>query len=296
MKKRCLILVNAYSRLSSSLNQSARLKEEFARLGVSADVRRNDDFSCRVEEGGELFCGCREEYDFCVYLDKDKYRARMLEKCGMRLFNRAEAIETCDDKMLTSIALSGGGVPMPRTLPGLLCYNPEEGVSARALDDVERLLGYPVIVKSSYGSLGSGVFKADDRLALGKIAEDLKCTPHLFERFVPESSGRDARVIVIGGRVVAAMRRSSYSDFRSNLELGGSGSPLAADEELSALCVRAADLLGLDYCGVDVLFGREGYLVCEVNSNAFFGGMERVTGINVARAFAEHMCGAIYGK
>lgn len=292
--KKCLILVNAYSRLKSALNQSDRLKEEFARLGVIADVRPNDFFVCSVEEGGGLACAA-DGYDFCVYLDKDKYAARMLEKCGLRLFNHAQAIEMCDDKMLTSIALSGRSIPMPRTLPGLLCYSPEEPVKESVLDDVERALGYPVVIKSSYGSLGSGVFRADNREELEDIAEKLKCTPHLFQRYVAESAGRDARVIVIGGNVVAAMQRRSATDFRSNLELGGEGSPLEPDERLKAVCVGAAEALGLDYCGVDVLFGESGYLVCEVNSNAFFGGMERVTAINVAREYAKYMFSEVYG-
>ncbi len=292
--KKCLILVNAYSRLKSSLNQSARLKEEFSSLGVRAEVRPNDFFACEVSEGGDIV-RTAEDYDFCVYLDKDKYVARMLEKCGLRLFNPAEAIETCDDKMLTAIALSGCGVAMPRTLPGLLCYNPEEEVKEGVLDEVERRLGYPVIIKTAYGSLGSGVFKADGRAELKVIAEKVKCMPHLFQRCVAASAGTDARVIVVGGRVIAAMRRQSAGDFRSNLELGGQGFPLVPDKELTKLCQKVASLVCPDYCGIDVLFGEGGYLVCEVNSNAFFGGMEKVTGINVAGAYARYMYGEVYG-
>ena len=62
------------------------------------------------------------------------------------------------------------------------------------------------------------------------------------------------------------------------------------------LCLKVAKILNLDYCGVDVLFGKDGYLICEVNSNAFFDGIEAATGINVARAYAEHICSQIYGK
>lgn len=290
--KKCLILVNAYSRLKSSLNQSARLREEFSLLGVKADVRLNDFFACEETEGGCIKNNAAG-YDFCVYLDKDKYIARMLEKCGMRLFNSSVAIETCDDKMLTAIALAGV-VPMPATLPGALCYNPELPVKESILDGVECRLGYPVIVKSSYGSLGSGVFKAGNRAELRAIAEKLKCEPHLFQQYIAESAGEDARVIVVGGKVVAAMKRKSCGDFRSNLELGGTGSPLEPDGELAHMCIRAARALGLDYCGVDVLFGKSGYLVCEVNSNAFFGGIEMVTGVNVARAYARYICDKIY--
>lgn len=293
--KRCLIIVNAYSRLKSALNQSARLKEEFARLGVTADVRPNDFFPCAVEEGGTLSCSA-ENYDFCVYLDKDKYVARMLEKCGMRLFNSAAAIEDCDDKMLTSIKLADCGIPMPLTLPGLLCYTPGERVKESALDEVERRLGYPVIVKASYGSLGSGVFKAENRAQLEQIAQKLQCSPHLFERYVANSAGRDVRIITVGGKVVAAMLRQSDCDFRSNIELGGTGSPFVADGQLTALCQRVARHICPDYCGIDVLFGEEGYLVCEVNSNAFFGGIERVTGVNVAKIYAQYMYDEVYGE
>ena len=291
--KKCLILVNAYSQLKSSLNQSARLAEEFEKLGVKAEIKRNDFFACYVGEGGKL-CSRAQGYDFCVYLDKDKYISAMLEKSGLPLFNSHSSIQLCDDKMLTSIALADSGVPLPETMAGLLCYEPRCDVSEVALEEVAQRLSYPLIVKSSYGSLGRGVFKADDFSSLLAVARELRCTPHLFQRFVCESAGRDVRVIVVGGKVVAAMLRSSESDFRSNIELGGVGAPYAVDDELSKICIRTAEILGLDYCGIDVLLGEGGYLVCEVNSNAFFGGIERVTGINVARAYAKHIYDKIY--
>ena len=295
--KRCLILVNAYSRLKSSLNQSQRLRDEFAALGVAADIRANDFFACAVERDGSLSCSVTG-YDFCIYLDKDKYVARMLERSGLRLFNSSRAIEDCDDKMLTSIKLSGAGIPMPRTLPGLLCYSADAAapVGEDVLNAIERALGYPVVVKSCYGSLGNGVFKADDRGGLLSVAQKLKCVPHLFQQFIGESAGRDVRVIVVGGTVRAAMLRASSTDFRSNLELGGVGSPFEPDEELRRLCGHVSKLICPDYCGIDVLFGRDGYLVCEVNSNAFFGGIERVTGINVAAAYAQYIYDSVYGE
>ena len=292
--KKCVIVVNAYSRLQSSLNQSQRLRQEFADMGVQADIYPADALGCAVEEDGSLSCAL-SGYDFCVYLDKDKYAARMLEKLGMRLFNSARAVEDCDDKMQTFIRLADMGIPMPKTLPAPLCYDPQMPVKEDILRGVERELGYPVIIKSAYGSLGAGVFMASDWVQLKAAAERLKCSPHLFQRYVAESCGRDVRVIVVGGRVVAAMERRSRGDFRSNIELGGVGRPFTPDEALAKLCVRAAEGLGLDYCGADVLFGREGYLLCEVNSNAFFGGIERVAGINVAREYALYMYKTIYG-
>lgn len=294
--KRGLILTNAYSNSEHSLNQSKRLKEELEKMGVAIAIKRNDFFIARIDDNGRLVGDSLSEYDFCIYLDKDKYVSLMLEKCGMRLFNNHHAIEACDDKMLTAILLSDNSIPMPYTLPGLLCYDPSERVKQETLDDVAKTLGFPLIVKSSYGSLGKDVFKADDMNQLRDIADKVKCAPHVFQRYVKSSFGKDIRIIAIGGKVVAAMLRSSNGDFRSNLELGGVGKTMRIDQGLKRQCERIASLLGLDYCGIDVLLGEDKYYICEVNSNAFFCGFEAVTGINVAQKYAEHICREIYGK
>lgn len=293
--KRALILVNAYSKLQHSLNQSERLRAELARLGVDAEIRHNDFFISSIDGDGNLTADTRE-YDFCIYLDKDKYVSEMLEKSGLRLFNSSTAIADCDDKMITSIRLSGHDIPLPSTLPGLLCYDPAEPIREETLDRIEARLGYPLIAKESYGSLGKGVYKIDNRAALRDVAERLKCKPHLFQAFVGSSFGRDIRVIVIGGQCVAAMIRQSNGDFRSNLELGGVGTPMTPSPELKTLCERVAAVLRLDYCGIDLLFGENGYLICEVNSNAFFGGIESVTHINIAERYARYICSVMYGQ
>ena len=289
--KRAIIIINAYSTLPTGLNQAERLKTEFALLGVNAEIRRNGFFAY-LDGNGELVNELAG-YDFCVYLDKDKYASDVLEKSGLRLFNSHAAVRVCDDKMETHLALAGNGVPMPPTIGGLLCY--DAGAEVKGLDFIERTLGYPVIVKESYGSLGKGVYKADDRQALETLCEKLKCTPHLFQKFISTSAGKDVRVIVIGGKAVAAMQRKSDTDFRSNLELGGTAKRVEIDDCLRDICELTAKTLKLDYCGIDLLYGKNGgYLVCEVNSNAFFGGIERVTGVNIARLYAEYICSKIY--
>lgn len=282
--KKAIILVNAYTQSQSELNQPNRIREELEARGVCAQICRNGFFA-------ENFT--REKADFVVYLDKDKYAARLLEK-KTRLFNRAEAVELCDDKMLTHIALQG--VPMPETLAGALCYTPSVPVRKDVLDEAERRLGYPMILKESFGSLGKGVYKADTREELETLAENLKCKPHLFQKFIVRSAGSDLRVIVIGGKAVGAMRRVSKDDFRSNAELGGIGESVPLDAQAAELAERVANILKLDYCGVDLLYGDRGYLLCEVNSNAFFGTFERVTGINVAALYTGYMIKEIYGE
>lgn len=293
--KKGLILLNAYSRLAPAQNQAQKLKREFSALGVEACVRKNDEFALQLNSRGEIENGLKN-YDFCVYLDKDKYISHMLEKSGVRLFNCHAAIQACDDKMLTAILLSNRGVPMPETIPAPLCYSPSEQINPDRLKTVAKRLGFPLIVKACYGSRGQSVYKAESFENLLALAEELKCLPHLYQRFIAESSGRDVRVIVIGGKVVAAMLRSSQTDFRSNIDLGGKGQKFTPDKNLISLCRRVAKILNLDYCGIDVLLANDGYYICEVNSNAFFDGIEAATGVNVARAYAEYIYGKIYGK
>lgn len=278
---KAVILINPYLTQESEFYQPERLRTELAALGVSSDIVPNVGL---VQVGKEICETLTATYDFCIYLDKDKYTPRALEAQGMRLFNRALAVETCDDKLLTHLALQG--LPMPETIPAPLCY--KEGAVTDARFVGERL-GYPVVVKECFGSFGQQVYLANDEGELCALSQSLRLRPHLYQKFIAESVGRDLRVIAVGGEAVACMERVSKSGFRSNIACGGEGKPFTADGEVRSLVKAVTERIGLDYCGVDLLFGKDGYLICEVNSNAFFGGIEKVTGVNVARAYAEYM-------
>lgn len=290
-----VILINAYLKSDAHSAQAMRLQEELANVGLHTEIVRNDNFFAYVD-GGNIHSSLSKKYGFCVYLDKDKYVSEMLEETGLRLFNRHCAVRDCDDKMQTYIRLAGKGIPLVKTLPGLLCYLPSEEIRLQTVLRIEEEIGYPVVIKESFGSLGKNVFLAEDRQTLLSVMEMLKCRPHIFQKAVQTSMGKDLRVIVVGGKAVGGMLRTSKTDFRSNIELGGEGAPYPLSEEIASLCVRVAEILQLDYCGIDILFGEnDAPLICEVNSNAFFGGFERVTGINVARAYAKHIYKEITG-
>ena len=287
-----MIVVNGYSTSYNSLNQSKRLKEEFEKLGVQIDIINNDFFIAYIGNEGDIHTRI-PNYDFCIYLDKDKYISQMLERKGMRLFNCHQAIQDCDDKMLTFIKLSGHGINMPLTLPGLLCYDKHAKVKEHIFDMIETTLGYPLIIKNSYGSLGKGVYKVNNQMELREMSEQLRCVPHLFQKFISTSIGRDIRIIVIGEKVVASMLRYSEKDFRSNIELGGIGEKINLPASLAQECVKISRLLNLDYCGIDMLIGEKTYYLCEVNSNAFFGAIEKVSGVNIAKEYAQYVISKI---
>lgn len=291
MMRKGLILINAYARLDSIMNQTRRLKEEFNKLGVEIDIKHDDEFNVIIEDTkvkNDYF-----KYDFAIYLDKDKYLSKMLEKSGLRLFNKAKAIDLCADKMETYIALANHGFNMPKTLPGLMCLNADEDVS-KSVDIIEKKLGYPIVVKSSYGSLGKNVYLINNKEELLSIADELKNKPHLFQEALKESFGTDIRVIIIGGKFIGAMQRKSETDFRSNIAQGAKAYPIEITDELKNICINVAEVLDLDYCGIDILVSNGKYYICEVNSNAFFMAFEQTTGINVAEAYAKYVISEIY--
>lgn len=284
-----LIAVNAYIKNKSQISQAERIAEEFSALGVTAEIKKNFNLA-NVSENAVT----PPDYGFCVFLDKDRVAARLLEKGGMRLFNSAAAIEVCDDKMLTNTALANGGFNIPDCIYAPLCYNAGSDVNGDFLNEVAKKLGFPLVAKTNYGSLGAGVSLIKNTVELGEYEKQNLTLPHFYQQFIDCGAGEDTRVIVIGGKAVCAMRRRNESDFRSNIELGGKGENYPLTEELAKLCDAVAKTLNLDYCGVDILTDKSGKLyVCEVNSNAFFAAAERVCNVNVAKAYAQYMLEAI---
>ena len=284
-----LIVINAYPNGAKFYRQAERIAEELRALGCKMDVKRNGEIYATLSGQGEFFLSFAEKYDFAIYLDKDKYLGRALEASGLKLYNSAKAIETCDDKMQTYFALRNAGVALAKSIPAPLCYTPSAKVDGKFLENVARELGFPLVVKKSYGSFGAGVQLVHGMPELIETANKVLYEPHFYQEYVKQSSGKDIRVIVIGDKAVAAMERVAQNgEFRSNIELGGTGKRVALPEKYEQTALKAAAALGLDYCGVDLLEVGDG-LVCEVNSNAFFEGIENVTGVNVAKAYAEYI-------
>ena len=258
-------------------------------MGVETETAANDGFAAYVEDG-RVKCGLTS--DFVLYFDKERIVARLLEKAGIRVFNSAAATEICDDKMLTHAVLADNGILMPDTVAGPMCYAPEAKIDDGYIRRVVAEFGFPVVVKECYGSFGEQVYLCGDELSLRCKLDEIKTKPYLLQRYEQASSGRDLRVIVIGGRAVCAMKRVNADDFRSNAARGGRCEAAAIPDDVADMCERAAKIIGLDYCGVDVLLTDPPKII-EVNSNAMFEAMERATGINVAELYAAHIVNTV---
>lgn len=287
---RGLIIINGYPNGEKFYRQGERLKAALENQGAEADVLKNGEVYALLQKDGGIALELPREYGFAVYLDKDKYLGYMLEGAGLRLFNPARAVEICDDKMTTYLALRKAGLSLAETIPAPLCYTPNASPDDKFLKKVSDKLGFPLVVKKSYGSFGAGVRLVHGMPQLRETAREFLYTPHFYQRYIAESCGKDLRVIVVGGRAVGGMERvAANREFRSNIELGGTGRNADLKAEYAHAAESAAKALGLDYCGVDLLETEDGPMICEVNSNAFFEGFEAATGIDVAEKYAEYI-------
>lgn len=280
---KCAIIANGYCRIDAMTDQVESIKNALLKREVCVDVIYTDRLIAYLKDSNVAVLP--EKYLFIVYLDKDVYLSRLLEKSGYRLINSAKAIELCDDKMKTYITLAGENIAFPDTVSSPLNY---ACVPDNLYAEIENRLGYPVVVKEVYGSMGKSVYLCKNRDELISMRNSLIGKPHLYQKFTG-AKGKDIRVIVIGKKAIGAMQRVNKKDFRSNIQAGGEGYFMPLNEELKAISEKAANVLGLDYCGVDVLEDNGKYYICEVNSNAFFKGFTAATGIDVAEAYADFL-------
>ncbi len=240
---------------------------------------------------GEILSPQTPRPDFVLFWDKDIRLAQTLEACGLRLFNRAEAIRLCDDKSLTYLALSNTGIRQPRSFIAPFAFARSPRNNAEFFKECAKALGYPMIIKECRGSFGTGVHLVTNDEETALLVHELGSAPCIVQEYIKESFGRDIRVSVVGGKAVAAMlRQGREGDFRSNLTLGGHFSQIEPTSEQLSVAVDATKALGLDFAGVDVLFGKDDEpIICEVNSNAHFKTTFDCTGINMAELIIDHI-------
>ncbi len=209
---------------------------------------------------------------------------RQFEQMDVYTPNTATGIANSRDKLRSIQILSRHEIGIPATT----------FVRDRAdvLPAIQRVGGAPVVIKLLEGTQGIGVILAPDTNVAEAVIETLQSTRQnvLIQRFIAESKGRDIRALVIGDRVVAAMRRKAQADeFRSNLHRGGSSEVVEIDPEFERVAVQSAQIMGLRVAGVDMLEGADGPLVLEVNSSPGLEGIETATGLDVAGAIIDYI-------
>ena len=209
---------------------------------------------------------------------------RQFEQMDVYTPNTANGISNSRDKLRAIQILSRHNIGMPATTFARS--------RADVLPAIERVGGAPVVIKLLEGTQGIGVILAPDIKVAEAIIETLQSTKQnvLIQRFVAESKGRDIRALVVGDRVVAAMRRVAQGEeFRSNVHRGGIVESIELDPAFEEAAVRSAQIMGLRVAGVDMLESDDGPSVMEVNSSPGLEGIETATKLDVAGAIIDYI-------
>lgn len=276
-----------------NLYSTRRLKEACKKRGHTVRILDPMDLSINVEEG----------YPNILYRNRKLERfdaviprigasitffgtavVRQFEQMGVFCLNSSVGISTSRDKLRSIQLLARHQLGIPHTIfvkkgPGIL-------------PAIEALGGAPVVIKLLEGTQGIGVILADTNKVAESIVETLQSTKQnvLIQQYMAESKGCDIRVIVAGNKVIAAMRRvAKEGEFRSNVHRGGRVEAIALDERYARTALRAAQILGLNVAGVDLLEGKNGPIIMEVNSSPGLEGIERATSVDVADAMIEFL-------
>jgi len=209
-----------------------------------------------------------------------------IEDRGIPAVNSARAIERSVDKFYTTALLQQAGLPVPETV---VCERADD-----AMDAIRRMLtgGGAVIIKPIFGSMGHGLVRIDDPELAWRVVRPLEQMRSVFyvQRAI-DHGGRDTRLFVVGGRVVGAIERTAPAgDWRTNVARGGTARPIDASAEWCDFAIGAANAVGADYAGVDLLVWRPGDpFVLEVKGTPGWQGLQAATGLDVAGAIVQQL-------
>jgi len=282
---------------SQKAYSTRRLKEAAISRGHEAKVLDTLKFAIDLEKGTpDLYFRQKALSDYDAVLPRigasityyGTAVVRQFQEMDVFCANTANGILNSRDKLRSLQILSRHHIGIPKTT----------FVSSKhdVLPGIQRVGGAPVVIKLIEGTQGIGVLLADTASQAESIIELLQSQKQnvLIQKFVAESKGKDIRALVVGDRVVAAMRRVAQGqEFRSNVHRGGIAEPVELDPVYAETAVRCTQILGLQVAGVDMLEGKDGPQVMEVNSSPGLEGIETCTGLDIAGAIIDYIAAQV---
>ena len=274
-----------------------RLREATEQRGHTAKVLNTLKFAIDLEQGEpDLYFRQKQLSEYDAVLPRigasityfGTAVVRQFEQMDVFCANSSTGIANSRDKLRSLQILSRHHIGIPKTT----FVRDKRDV----LPAIERVGGAPVIIKLLEGTQGIGVLLAESAESAEAIVELLQSQKQsvLIQKFVAESRGRDIRAFVVGDRVVAAMRRVAQGqEFRSNVHRGGQAESVSLDSAYQQTAVRAAQIMGLRVAGVDLLEGKDGPLIMEVNSSPGLEGIEGATQLDVAGAIVDYIAAQV---
>ncbi len=209
---------------------------------------------------------------------------RQFEMLGVYALNSSIAVLNARDKLKSLQILAKNDIPMPST-----------GIanSPASIDGIIKSLGgAPLIIKLVEGTEGEGVVLAETNSAAKSVISAFKQLRAnvIVQEFIKESSGRDIRCFVVGGKVVGSMERiANEGEYRANFHLGAQVKKIKVTKEEEQMAIKASKVMGMDVAGVDILRSNRGPLILEINSSPGLEGIEKATGDNITKHMIEHI-------
>ena len=274
--------------VSTNVYSTRRIMQEAEELGHY--IEQIDHTKCAVKLGSgkpKIYLGDEDiTNEFHAIIPRigvsvTKHGAAIVKQFEMnKVFSsaRASSILTARNKVRTLQIMASKGIPVPETLFSIYPDNIDEQINL--------LGGPPVVIKLQEGTQGLGVILAETKKSAKSIIDTFykMDTSILIQKFIEESNGEDIRIVVVGDKVIASMkRRSAADDFRSNLHRGGNTEEVKLSENEKDMALNAAKYLGLGVAGVDLIRSNKGPLLIEVNASPGLQGIEAATGVNIAR-------------
>ncbi|MFD1609047.1 ATP-grasp domain-containing protein [Oceanobacillus luteolus] len=281
MKTTGWIIYNGNLPGNKFLDYAEMLQAAANKLQSNAHLFKNNELMSVLSTSTLDLLSIDKKPDYVVFTDKDIYLARQLEYLNIPVFNSAHAIATSDDKIATYQELARKKLPIPKTIIAPKIFI-EGSFPDFLIDQTIKELGLPLVIKEAFGSFGEQVYLVHTREELVEIIQTIGNKPFVFQEFISTSYGVDIRLQVVGNEVVAGMQRKSLDDFRANITAGGTMQPYEATQEEKKIAIEATKAIGANFAGVDLLFGKDGPLICEVNSNAHIRNLLDCTKINAA--------------
>lgn len=210
--------------------------------------------------------------------------SRWFEKKGIRVINSSNAMESCKDKWATYKLVLETHIPQPLTIISK---------STHSFSQVVSIVGCPFIAKDRYGMKGQGVYLIDSE----NMFDSLQSTTggfsnYLFQEFVSSSYGKDCRIYIAGDTIIGAVLRSNHDDFRANLSQGGTFSDYPISVALREASFKICRVLGAEVVAIDFLFGENGFVFCEANTNAGFHSFNKL-GYQPTKNIMDYICNKV---
>ncbi|MBQ6820000.1 MAG: RimK family alpha-L-glutamate ligase [Clostridium sp.] len=288
------IIYNGTLNISKIRELVKSLVLEANKLNIKLEAVKNTELIAIYDNYGKADLILNRELDkpeFIIFWDKDVLLAKHLEKMGYRVFNSSEAIKNCDHKGLMHLSLSNNNIRIPKTILSSMIFD-YSLLNEEYLLNCFEAFNNSVIVKEALGSFGMQVYLINNREDFIKKIKYLskENRDFIIQENIKNSFGRDIRVNIIGDKVIGAMLRKSNGDFRANISQGGSGYLVNLTKKQEEMALRAHKTLGLDFSGVDLLFGENDEpILCEVNSNLNYLSFEKIWGKSFGKKILEYI-------